>query len=113
MQLRQEFSLCRVYKKSKCLRAFDRRPSPPNRRVDIITGSSSSNPHQDDEPAQSQKGSSSSYVQVMEERSVIITSSPESSPSQDGGEGEAAQMEIDKEPLLDWEQVDWFLGSEP
>ncbi|TQD87063.1 hypothetical protein C1H46_027391 [Malus baccata] len=24
--LRQEFSLCRVYKKSKCLRAFDRRP---------------------------------------------------------------------------------------
>ncbi|CAN6577362.1 unnamed protein product [Malus baccata var. baccata] len=26
MQLRQEFSLCRVYKKSKCLRAFDRRP---------------------------------------------------------------------------------------
>lgn len=113
MQLRQEFSLCRVYKKSKCLRAFDRRPSPPIRRVDIITGSSSSNPHQDDEPAQSQKGSSSSYVQVMEERSVIITSSPESSPSQDGGEGEAAQMQIDNEPLLDWEQVDWFLGSEP
>ncbi|KAA3465085.1 NAC domain-containing protein 90-like [Gossypium australe] len=24
--LRQEFSLCRVYKKSKCLRSFDRRP---------------------------------------------------------------------------------------
>ena len=26
VQLREEFSLCRVYKKSKCLRAFDRRP---------------------------------------------------------------------------------------
>ncbi|KAA8518551.1 hypothetical protein F0562_016025 [Nyssa sinensis] len=26
-KLRQEFSLCRVYIKSKCLRAFDRRPS--------------------------------------------------------------------------------------
>lgn len=26
MQVRQEFSLCRVYKKSKSLRAFDRRP---------------------------------------------------------------------------------------
>ncbi|KAG5553298.1 hypothetical protein RHGRI_011233 [Rhododendron griersonianum] len=26
-KLRQEFSLCRVYKNSKCLRAFDRRPS--------------------------------------------------------------------------------------
>lgn len=29
MQLRQEYSLCRVYKQSKCLRAFDRRPSAP------------------------------------------------------------------------------------
>lgn len=27
MQLRHEFSLCRVYKKSKCVRAFDRRPT--------------------------------------------------------------------------------------
>ena len=27
LQLREEFSLCRVYIKSKCLRAFDRRPS--------------------------------------------------------------------------------------
>lgn len=27
LQLRQEFSLCRVYKKTKCLRAFDRRPT--------------------------------------------------------------------------------------
>ncbi|KAK8506973.1 hypothetical protein V6N13_024985 [Hibiscus sabdariffa] len=26
--LRQEFSLCRIYKKSKCLRSFDRRPPP-------------------------------------------------------------------------------------
>ncbi|GMI84780.1 hypothetical protein HRI_002147300 [Hibiscus trionum] len=26
--LRQEFSLCRVYKKSKCLRSYDRRPLP-------------------------------------------------------------------------------------
>ncbi|KAM6547636.1 hypothetical protein CsatB_019312 [Cannabis sativa] len=31
--LRQEFSLCRVYKKTKCLRAFDRRPT----REEIIT----------------------------------------------------------------------------
>lgn len=28
LQLRQDFSLCRVYKKSKCLRSFDRRPLP-------------------------------------------------------------------------------------
>lgn len=27
LQLRQEFSLCRVYKKTKCVRAFDRRPT--------------------------------------------------------------------------------------
>ncbi|OMO82355.1 No apical meristem (NAM) protein [Corchorus capsularis] len=33
--LRQEFSLCRVYKKSKCLRSFDRRPPPG---VVLMTG---------------------------------------------------------------------------
>ncbi|KAI3471911.1 hypothetical protein Pfo_028599 [Paulownia fortunei] len=27
-QLREELSLCRIYKRSKCLRAFDRRPHP-------------------------------------------------------------------------------------
>nr|QSD99828.1 NAC family transcription factor [Melilotus albus] len=70
-KLRQEFSLCRVYKKSKCLRI------------------------------------------------ISATNSPESSPSIDHGQppqedGEASQMDIvDYDALLDWEQVDWFLGSEP
>ncbi|KAK8621051.1 hypothetical protein V6N13_067495 [Hibiscus sabdariffa] len=32
--LRQEFSLCRVYKKSKCARSFDRRPLPDAVHID-------------------------------------------------------------------------------
>lgn len=28
MQLREELSLCRIYKRSKCARSFDRRPPP-------------------------------------------------------------------------------------
>lgn len=28
MQLMEQFSLCRIYRRSKCTRAFDRRPAP-------------------------------------------------------------------------------------
>ncbi|XP_061366767.1 NAC domain-containing protein 90-like [Gastrolobium bilobum] len=99
-KLRQEYSLCRVYKKLKCLRAFDRRPPP---RRDTCTASY---PNVKNVGDQHQKGSTSH-----------ATSSPESSSSGDHGQpshggGEASQMELDNEPLLDWEQVDWFLGSE-
>ncbi|PON78040.1 NAC domain containing protein [Parasponia andersonii] len=41
--LRQEFSLCRVYKKTKCLRAFDRRPT----RDEIITFNPTIHDHHD------------------------------------------------------------------
>ncbi|KAG8376747.1 hypothetical protein BUALT_Bualt09G0095900 [Buddleja alternifolia] len=34
-QLREDFSLCRIYKKSKCLRAFDRRPTSEAARNDV------------------------------------------------------------------------------
>ncbi|CAA3021256.1 NAC domain-containing 90-like [Olea europaea subsp. europaea] len=33
-QLREEFSLCRVYRKTKSVRAFDRRPPPPDEVVE-------------------------------------------------------------------------------
>ncbi|XP_028795557.1 NAC domain-containing protein 90-like isoform X2 [Neltuma alba] len=104
--LRQEYSLCRVYKKSKCLRAFDRRP-PPMREMDANEGSSSATFHQQvQNPA---SGSSS--------RPIGTASSPESSSSGDHGQashsGEATtgQMDLEDEPLLDWEQIDWFLAK--
>lgn len=105
-KLRQEFSLCRVYKKSKCLRAFDRRP-PPRR---VTTHVQNAQEHQKDSTCEHD-------VQISMD--ISATNSPESSSSIDHVQpsqevGEASQMDIaDYDALLDWEQVDWFLGSEP
>jgi len=114
MQLRKEFSLCRVYKKSKCLRAFDRRP-PPKRNTASYSIAQNGE--------EQQKGSTSTNFDYHQhqilERSA--TCSPESSSSGDldhdhdqpslHGEG-ASQMDVDNDPFLDWEKLDLFLGSE-
>ncbi|KAL1352129.1 hypothetical protein HN51_016113 [Arachis hypogaea] len=99
--LRQEFSLCRVYKKAKCLRAFDRRP-PPRR---------------DTYPPSQNNGSSSfdhhhQHNQTVE-KSSGAGSSPESSCSEDHGQCSHRTEDVENanEPFLDWEQIDWFLGS--
>ncbi|RDX66073.1 NAC domain-containing protein 90, partial [Mucuna pruriens] len=98
--LRKEFSLCRVYRKSKCLRAFDRRP-PPRR---------------DYGAEEQEKGSTSYDNHQMVERSA--TNSSESSSSGDHDQRphgeEPTQMLVDNDDAyLDWEKVDLFLGSEP
>lgn len=95
-------SLCRVYKKSKCLRAFDRRPAP--RRV-----------------TNDQEFNKDSTICNHNNVQIFATSSPDSSSSLDHGQtsnevGEGSQMDINvdhREPLLYWEHVDWFLGIEP
>ncbi|KAI4348941.1 hypothetical protein L6164_009601 [Bauhinia variegata] len=102
--LSHEFSLCRVYKKLKCLRAFDRRPPP---RKDYPSGSTH---HQKDE----ELGSTSHQNNPNDQEAQrAASSSSESSSSGDGGQpshgGEGSQMDFDAEPLLDWEQVDLFL----
>ncbi|XP_020981498.1 NAC domain-containing protein 90-like [Arachis duranensis] len=96
-----EFSLCRVYKKAKCLRAFDRRP-PPRR---------------DTYPPSQNNGSSSfdhhhQHNQTVE-KSSGAGSSPESSCSEDHGQCSHRTEDVENanEPFLDWEQIDWFLGS--
>lgn len=108
MQLRQEFSLCRVYKKSKCLRAFDRRPAG----VVIV----------DQPPAQQVRHSDMASTSGRPNRSLVErTSSPESSssgdhqghPSQPTGESENMEMAVDhNDPLWPWEQLNWFPGME-
>ncbi|KAK2364414.1 hypothetical protein P8452_67378 [Trifolium repens] len=107
-KLRQEFSLCRVYKKSKCLRAFDRRPAP--RRVTPLVQNAQE--HQKDSICDHD-------VQML--MRISATSSPESCSSIDNHHGqpsqevgEASQMDINGnyQPLLDWESVNWFLESE-
>ncbi|XVE61447.1 hypothetical protein DITRI_Ditri06bG0040800 [Diplodiscus trichospermus] len=96
--LRQEFSLCRIYKKSKCLRSFDRRPPPglaqigepipqhgtgfgvekshentqiTDRTTTSSTESSSSGDHQANRPTQTKESSSSRMAVDDDEYSLI------------------------------------------
>ncbi|GAV72893.1 NAM domain-containing protein [Cephalotus follicularis] len=103
--LRKGFSLCRVYKKSKCLRAFDRRPPP-----EVIIG--------DDWPkAQPTHGEKATTSRQNPKRS---SSSPESSSSsgEHGADGHSSQngdsnnmaMAVDSATCWDLEQLNWFLG---
>lgn len=101
MQLRQEYSLCRVYKQSKCLRAFDRRPTAP---VDLVA------PQQEDLPAGSVEASSSNRNFLGKER--ICSSSAGDGFSDDDGDlpmppSQAAGPD-DNHKSLNWDQLNWF-----
>ncbi|XP_041025085.1 NAC domain-containing protein 90-like [Juglans microcarpa x Juglans regia] len=105
--LRQEFSLCRVYKKTKCLRAFDRRPSGS---VVIGRGEPAAQQiHHGD--GQAVPRSSGLNLPFTDRR----TTSPESSSSGDHGqpgrEGKNKGMAVDDDQnLWDWDQQlnNWF-----
>ncbi|KAI9076375.1 hypothetical protein K1719_028477 [Acacia pycnantha] len=116
-RIRVEYSVCRVYKKSKCLRAFDRRP-PPRREIIMDASGGSNSTSQQQQQVQNPDATGSSSIGA-----IGIASSPDESSSLSGGDhhgggggqasqsGEAVgQMELDDE-LLDWEQVDWFLAK--
>ncbi|KAK3005624.1 hypothetical protein RJ639_015645 [Escallonia herrerae] len=104
----QEFSLCRVYIKSKCLRAFDRRPLGVARGDGTLLHQAQG--HHGDEAT-----SSSRQNHQWTER---ITSSPDSSSSGDNANNppsrptEAENSDVptfDNEPLWDWDQYfNWF-----
>ena len=100
MQLRQEFSLCRVYIKSKSLRAFDRRPSGVTRGEAI-----GHQLHRGNEAT-----ISSLQNQPMRER----TSSPDSSSSGDHAnpsqniEKDSWDVPADNDPFWDLGQFNWF-----
>ncbi|KAF7818812.1 NAC domain-containing protein 90 [Senna tora] len=116
--LRQEYSLCRVYKKSKCLRAFDRRP-PPRRETG---GSNKKNmniiiPEKGENKDKASASTSSTSIAMSRTSSYGQSERVEMSRGSSGemswssGEEGQARMELEEEPLLDWEQVDWFLGT--
>ncbi|KAJ7976157.1 putative NAC domain-containing protein [Quillaja saponaria] len=105
--LRQEFSLCRVYKNSKCFRAFDRRPPQGEEAGSIGT-------QQSHQGVVGSTSTSQPNPPIVEK--VNIASSHESSnsgdqghPYHDAGEGNNIDADLD-EPILDWEQMDWFFG---
>lgn len=115
--MRQEFSVCRVYKKSKCLRAFDRRPPPA-----VVIGDPVIRAHQqthhDHEEATTLMYNQIQNPQLTGDR----TSSLKSSSSGDQGllhhdhigrssNNNVAPMESIGEPFWDLDQLDLFCGS--
>ncbi|CAK7341887.1 unnamed protein product [Dovyalis caffra] len=100
--LKQEFSLCRVYKKSKFVRAFDRRP------LGVETGEKMR--------AQAAHGADEATTSHQNPSTVQITCSHDSSsledhgqPFQTGESSNVAIMDVDTEPIWDWAQLDWEL----
>lgn len=106
LQLRHEFSLCRVYKKSKCLRSFDRRPPPAlpppqpsaTRQVpSAVAGTSQQNPQMEDQRMESSPESSSSGEQG-------------NTPSHLAGQTSDSKVIGDEELFLDLDEF-WDLWS--
>lgn len=91
MQLRHEFSLCRVYVISGSFRAFDRRPLEVTNETQ----------HQGDAA-----GPSSQNTAMVEK-----TSSPETSYSggdrADPQEAAGSTDQDPEQPVWDWEQLNW------
>ncbi|CAL5350580.1 unnamed protein product [Camellia sinensis] len=102
-KLRPEFSLCRVYKKLKCLRAFDRRPSP-----EVPVTGQEAMVHQVIAHHGTEATTSHQNRPTMER-----TGSPESSDEDHPNPSKAVRsdnldMDIGNEPLWDWEHLNWF-----
>ncbi len=100
MQLRKEFSLCRIYKKSaKRLRAFGRRPSA----------------ERDESGARQVHSEEANAIAIQESPPTVdIRSSPKSSSfsrdndgylSQPAGDRSNLAMAISNEPLWDWDHL--------
>jgi hypothetical protein len=93
-----------VYKKSKCLRAFDRRPSGPS---GVVIGG------QPPAHRQVHHGDMASTSGRPNRSPAERTSSPEESsssgdhghPSQAAGESENMEMAVDNDPLWPWDQL--------
>lgn len=115
LRLRQEFSLCRIYKKSKTLRSFDRRPQPREPEMAQFAAGS----------AQAATTQPPSFTNEPNPTSIApltaTISSPESSSSGDR-RGDSSRTTADTnnelnpealleaayEPMWDWEQLNWF-----
>ncbi|KAI3471791.1 hypothetical protein Pfo_028444 [Paulownia fortunei] len=93
-QLREELSLCRIYKRSKCLRAFDRRP--PSEAVH--------HHHLRHEAATFNNIQHNPIVPEIADCSLDSSSSGDhiTNPSTS-----VESMVTDNEPFWDWEQLDW------
>ncbi|XP_044494289.1 NAC domain-containing protein 90-like [Mangifera indica] len=115
---RQHFSLCRVYKKTKCLRDFDRRPAPPlpPLQLEAIMGQSRAQQVEDhigDEATTSQHHHqpSSQICTVESTNSVECSSSVDHGHTSQNDESNNMAVGSDCDHLLwDLDQLDLFCG---
>ncbi|XVE75930.1 hypothetical protein DITRI_Ditri12bG0131200 [Diplodiscus trichospermus] len=92
--LRHEFSLCRVYKKSKCLRSFDRRPPAAAHRARATV----------------EAAAASSQYQSPQMAAERNRSSPESSSSGDNGNQSQTGENINPSAMVvDYDEFFWKL----
>ncbi|KAG5243940.1 NAC domain-containing protein [Salix suchowensis] len=96
-RLRQEFSLCRVYK-NKFVRAFDRRP------IGVEMGEMRAQATPFNEVTSSHQNPSTVETACSND---ISSSGDHGQPFQTGEASNMASMDIDNEPIWDWEQLDW------
>ncbi|KAK4757424.1 hypothetical protein SAY87_018725 [Trapa incisa] len=102
MQVRQEYSLCRVYKHSKCLRAFDRRPTAPinqvtHQQLDLPSGTGTALVTE----------SSSAPNSLVNDHACSSSAAGNCFSDNDG------DHPIDDNPNeVNWDQLDWFYRNE-
>ncbi|KAJ6745968.1 putative proteinC TRANSCRIPTION FACTORS 60 [Salix koriyanagi] len=96
-RLRQEFSLCRVYK-NKFVRAFDRRP------IGVEMGEMRAQATPFNEVTSSHQNPSTVEIACSDDISSL---GDHGQPFQTGEASNMASMDIDNEPIWDWEQFDW------
>ncbi|KAL0374839.1 UNVERIFIED_CONTAM: NAC domain-containing protein 90 [Sesamum radiatum] len=103
-QLREQITLCRIYKTSKCLRTFDRRPPPASTAVHL----------QHDEGAAESTSNVDQRIVLPEitDRSLDSSSSGDQitviNPSQSVEMTSGNYQDLGSEFFLDWEQLSWF-----
>ncbi|KAK4396551.1 NAC domain-containing protein 90 [Sesamum angolense] len=109
-QLREQLTLCRIYKTSKCLRTFDRRPPPASTAVH--------HQHDDHHEAAAAAACSTSNIDQhivlpkITDRSLDSSSSGDQitviNPSQSVEMTSGNYQDMGSELFLDWEQLSWF-----
>ncbi|KAL0338663.1 UNVERIFIED_CONTAM: NAC domain-containing protein 90 [Sesamum angustifolium] len=107
-QLKEQLTLCRIYKTSKCLRTFDRRPPPASPAVH----------HQHDDHHEEEAACSTSNIDQhivlpkITDRSLDSSSSGDQitviNPSQSVEMTSGNYQDMGSELFLDWEQLSWF-----
>ncbi|KAF8403334.1 hypothetical protein HHK36_011436 [Tetracentron sinense] len=97
-KLRHEISLCRVYVKSGCLRAFDRRPSAATTRETPI--------HQAHNDGATTSQQNPLPVEKTSSTHNLLSGNNDNHPLQTG-ESTDWDMSYLLQPLWEWEELEW------